>query len=833
MLNTDIFQFEFVDRIEERKKVDQFLGNFSEAPDHALWINGKRGTGKSFFLTEHIIPKKEITTVYVNVGAGNTAPETYLKALVSELNKVADLKFTSYLRANYKSIIDIGQKAIDVALSAAKLDDLGLDNLGTSIAGYFVSKHGEKENTVTVIKKYIKEAQTKHKNLVIILDNFSQCDTASVDVIIPVIHDLLNNPHIRFLLCTTDEDLDNRPDIKQILAEKIPNQSLLIPPFQQKQLFARMLERSFDLDEHNVKLLMQAFELCRGLPQQFKIVLINLYTKQGIELDKAKARFVPEIFRQILLSGEMSLDIDTLCKEHKEAKVILQIIAFWGAPIPIKVLYEFLEFYFETNLPVLREETRHTLEVLEESHILNLMFTDFLPQYQFEHDSLKLAIHEYFRNDPSIPFLHFTIYEYLMQHENESEQQYWKSHYQSLRAYHAFSSKVDGWIEYNFTYGKSFFDEMRYEDAQIILSRLHDVTATLSGEQLLIIAMTFFLCGQYPEADELLSIIQKKNLMANFSPVQLIQLYTIQARARSCLLDSVRALEAIQQAESLEIQDKHLHVVLMGTKQSILFLAPGRYQEAKDLFDNLVAEQAENQEMAMVYQSAMDYYEGDVSLGYLKKGLALANQYSDFITKGKITNNIGFEYLRCGNYKQAQQCFEESIAILKEHQPHELVYPYSNMAVLQMIFGEWESALENIVEALFWNKSEYASLVLKTNRMLCYYFSGNSQWEKLFDELYDYLASDYCVDDKIYKKMGINMALLASKNNQFDQALALLSRCRPHMEKEMAHARYRFLKLEQEITGNDSFLPEPSEPHFFQYYCGIEFEPWLVNFSHD
>ena len=470
---------------------------------------------------------------------------------------------------------------------------------------------------------------------------------------------------------------------------------------------------------------------------------------------------------------------------------------------------------------------------MEQRHILSLTFADFLPQYQFEHDSLKLAVHEYFQNDPLLPFLHFTIYEYLMQHENFQEQLYWQNHYRSLCAYHAFASQVDGWIETNFLYGKAFFDEGRYEDAYSILSRLNSVSANLSGEQLLIIGVTLYHCGQYQEADELLAMIQQKNLMVNFSPEQLIQLYTIQARARSCLLDSKRALESIQQAENLNIEDPHLHIILIGTKQSILFLTPGCYQEAKALFDGLVAEQSNNQYMTMVYQSAMDYYEGDVSLEYLNKGLSLATVYSDFITKGKITNNIGFEYLRCGNYERAYQYFDESITILKEYQPHELVYPYSNLAVLQMISGEWELALGNIVEALFWNKSGYASLVLKTNRMLCYFFLKNSQWKKLFEELYNYISSGYCIDDKIYKKMCINMALLASKSKRYDQSLALLNRCRPHMEGETPHGWYRFLNLEQKITGKASSLPEIMDARFFSYYCEIEFEPWLINFSQD
>lgn len=833
MLNTDIFKFEFVDRADERKKVDEYLADFSKSPGYVLWLNGKRGTGKSFFLTEHVTTKREFTSIYVNVEIGNATPEAYLKACVAQINKAADLKFISYLRANYSSIIEIGQKVVNIALNAVKLDDMGIDELGASITSYFVSKHGEKENTVTVIKKYIAEAQKQCKNLVFLLDNFSQCDTASLGIIIPVIHEMLGNAHIRFILCTTDEDLGKRLDIRQAIAEKIPNQPLILHPFQQKHLFARMLEHSFDLDETNIKLLIQAFELCQGLPQQFKIILINLYTKQGIEVGKEKARFIPEIFRKMLLKGEMSFDIDALCKEHKNAKVILQTIAFWGAPIPTNVLYDFLDLYIENGIPILREETKRTLQDLVQRHILCYIFDDGLPQYQFEHDSLTLAVREYFRDDPSVAFLHYNIYGYLMRHENDHEQPYWRNHYQSLRAYHSYASQADGWINYNFLYGKNFFDEMRYEEAQSIFSRLNSFMASLSGEQLLVMAITLYHCGQYQQTDELLSIIQRKRLMGNFSSNQLMQLYIFQARSKSCLLDCANALRVIQQAEDLNIKDPRLYVALMGTKQSILYLAPGHFKEAKVLFDSLVEKDLNIREMALVYQSAMDYYDGDIALSYLKKGLLLSDEFSDLIIKGKILNNMGFEHLRCGNYQQARQYFDDSVAILKEHQPHELGFPYSNIAVLHMILGEWEQALDNIVEALFWNKSEYASLVLKTNRMLCYFFLNNSQWEKLFDELYDYITSEHCVDNKIYKKICINMALLSYKSKRLDQACKLLEYCRPHMEGEMPHGCYRFLNLEQKITGKKLRLPELHESRFFSYYCEIEFDPWLVNFSHD
>lgn len=229
----------------------------------------------------------------------------------------------------------------------------------------------------------------------------------------------------------------------------------------------------------------------------------------------------------------------------------------------------------------------------------------------------------------------------------------------------------------------------------------------------------------------------------------------------------------------------------------------------------------------------MDYYEGNESQVLLNKGISLAKRFSDKLTEGKILNNIGFEYLRCANYEEADKSFKKSILTLEGIQPHEQVYPYSNLAVLHMISKNWEEALNDIAEALFWNKSSYASLVLKTNRMLCYYFSDNPLWNNIYIELFDYINSNHYIDDKIYKKICINLALVALKNKQSDEAAQLLDYCLPHLKAEWPHARYRFLKMKQDLTGELQSLTLPPNPCYNDYYCKIEFEPWLVNFSHD
>ena len=219
MLNTDVFKFEFVNRMRERKIVDNFIGNFKENVGYALWINGKNGVGKSFFLTEYIVSQKGFSSIYVNMKAGCNAPSSYLKELIYQISKTADLNFISYLRTDYKSVIKIGQKTVNKLLSLTDLDDTGIEELTSSLADYFINKQDEKENTTTVVKKYLMQALKKCERLVVIFDNFSQCDVSSIDVIASLTHEFLNNESIRFIFSTTKEDLDNRFDIKSVLQQ--------------------------------------------------------------------------------------------------------------------------------------------------------------------------------------------------------------------------------------------------------------------------------------------------------------------------------------------------------------------------------------------------------------------------------------------------------------------------------------------------------------------------------------------------------------------------------------------------------------------------------------
>ena len=125
--------------------------DFSSNHSYILWIHGKRETSKSCFLIEYVMLKKNFTSIYVNIEIKNISSGAYLKAFISQLNKAANLKFTNYFRANYKSMATIGQKVVNAILNMTDtdLDDIDLDKV---------------KNTVVVTKKYIFEALKMRKS---------------------------------------------------------------------------------------------------------------------------------------------------------------------------------------------------------------------------------------------------------------------------------------------------------------------------------------------------------------------------------------------------------------------------------------------------------------------------------------------------------------------------------------------------------------------------------------------------------------------------------------------------------------------------------------------
>ena len=100
----EIFDFPFVDRTDERKKLKSF---FEQEKINTLWVNGNSGTGKSTFVKKHINISSYKETVYINFSPDLQNGSNCIQLLIEELEKISDDTFSNFTK---------GKKSISTAL---------------------------------------------------------------------------------------------------------------------------------------------------------------------------------------------------------------------------------------------------------------------------------------------------------------------------------------------------------------------------------------------------------------------------------------------------------------------------------------------------------------------------------------------------------------------------------------------------------------------------------------------------------------------------------------------------------------------------------------------
>ena len=230
------------------------------------------------------------------------------------------------------------------------------------------------------------------------------------------------------------------------------------------------------------------------------------------------------------------------------------------------------------------------------------------------------------------------IYEFLMtevDNDTKKTDKYWSQYYQPVWAYHAFCIKANEWMKINYEYAFKLLGEGLYLDAKSIFDRLENVLPQLSCEQLMNIGYTYFHCGEYKSTVGVLSIVLENcDAKQKSSKDEYIMSLIYLARAKSCLLEYSDALKYIEIAEKESAKESVNYISVMAAKQSILFLTLNGFIKAKKIFDDIVQTEKITKELSLVYQSAMDYYEGETSVMYLNKGLTNDQKFNDIRTCG-------------------------------------------------------------------------------------------------------------------------------------------------------------------------------------------------------
>lgn len=828
MKNTELFRFGFVDRTKERATLAQFLNH--ELSSNILWINGASGVGKTYFIEKNILEPKQNGDVVVYLNKmGEAATSPYLTWFIKELSETSKISFAEFIRANYSSIFDIAKKVAVKALTSNSINDFGLMDGGLDLTKQFLtSNNKERHSLIKVIDRYLKYVSKKSKAL-IILDNFTYCDEESLDIFSSVIYSHQGDSRLQFVLVTTQEELAKRLDILMLLSEKIDVVKISLKPFSSSSYFFDILDKLFDLRQCQRDDIHRLYQVCNGLPQKLKIFLMTLYSQDGIDYQNEKATFAYDKLLQLLRRDLITFDYDGLPKEQK---FILRLVVEWGQPIELAVLQNLIDYIanLDTSLQDFTGNVfRKALLELENLDILEKTYTTDLCQIKIKHDSIFYAVCQLLQEDSvKSRFIHFSMLHFLKTNWNR----FASGERDTLEAYHSFLAKTDNWYQINANLGLSLAERKQYIKAQKVLDRLSEYIQRLPTNQQLDIALNAYNAGEFEKADSILDLAASESITLQ----EQFLLQSTRCRTAMMRLDYPRALSSIGELLDcgLEISTEQ-RLEALYLKEVALCLAPRGYTKAKRLFRKIVQEFEPEDSlfwMERIYRTAMDYYRGDMSKKYLQHAQTLSDELSDDEEFAKSTHNLGFEHFRCGEYQDAMACFQKGRSILEDIKPHEMSYSLNNIAVVYMVNKEYAQALEILEEASFWNRSDYAMVTIKGNQMICHHYESNVEDEKrLENELMRFLEKEPLIDDKIYKKIYTNLAILYMNRHDNEHALTLLKQCLPYLKHETPHSSARVKKL-LNILGDKDGQDIPLK-RYKGYYYSLHFDPWVLTFGNE
>lgn len=829
MKNTDLFNFNFSNHEHEISKLTEILKNNNK--DNIIWIDGNSGAGKSFFLKYNVVDNnlKEYEVFYIEK-VGKEESKSYISFLAESLNKKSrNQSFISFLKNNYTGIVDVIKKTKGMVLSLSGVTDFGILDVALDFSKKFLSKNNECHDYTSVLIEYL-DKLLKGEKIIIILDNFTLCDAESLDIISQLLYYYCGDKRIIFILVTTHQKLKERPDLITLVSEKVDVERITIEPFDDISYLFRMIDGIYDLhlcDEDDLETL---FEICKGYPQKLKTFFQNLYIQNGIEFIDEKARIKQEYFHDLLLKEEYKISDLDYNSMKPNVKYLLQIIAAWAMPIRFTVLEKFSEYVNGIDgiwRNVVKKDIEKACIYLDELEILEYIYQEGNLKYiKFQHDSYYSTIYNFLKdNTVHLRFFHYCIYNFVINNKSLFKEE----ELSFLYSYNSWKAQVDDWVDINYTYGLKLIEDKQYKRGQKILDRIAEYQDKLTINQKLIIAENCYNVGKYEKARSILELIGKQ--LENIHDYQnRIDYFIINTKVNIMLFEydqAIQQLDTVLKNEQILELDR---ITLLYFKFSILCMMPSGFNRAFQLFKNTVENYKAQSAMIKVYKSAMDYYKGDKSFELLETGLRIAKSTSELEEVAMLMHNIGFEYFRCGHYSKSKEYTEKGLNALKQYKQHETSYCLNNLAVIYMIDGEWMKALNLLNKSLFYNKSQYGAIAMKGNMMVCHYELGNDKLcNELMTELLNFLEENNNIDDKLYKKIYTNLAIILFKNHEVEKAKGYFNTALKYTKKKSKDSSARINKY-LSLINNTSYKLKTNK--YRDYYYDLPYEPWLLTFGH-
>lgn len=831
--NRDLFNFEFIDREEQTQRLIEYLsGNEAQKP---IWIYGPSGAGKTRFLKQAKKHINQSTIVYVELFS-NERNINGSKILISELEKATRYSIKKFIKNNYSHIADSIKNILSIALNlifkvnTEKLLDIVFEPTKT-----YITKKKEQHSATELLIGYIKKISQKNK-LIIIIDNFMNCDNISTDIIIDVINSIRESFYnkVNFILVTTEEDGEHSETAKKIL-KKLPVYSIPIFPFNNYEYFMNILFYSVDINKTGKRTISLIFEYCCGNPQKLNDFIHKLDSKCGViyNIETMKYYFKKEVVEDIIFNSTVEYNLDTDFNFFE--KLIIALIVCLRKSISENLLLSIIEFIGSSNNLFFIDQDDFRKSLINLVYKRSILGIEQIKQKSFikiEHDLKLNNFKIQLENDHSglVPLLYNYLFKYFTINRNilVSDEMN-EDDFNDLYAFYAYKSLVPDWIHINYSDGIRKNKKKLYSESVEVLDRIISDLTLFTSDELLNISNCYYDSGNYKSAREIIKYIDLEKKDNNF----LFDLYMLKSKIEDLSMQLDKSLEYLDEALKYCVNSTEKQFRILNSKQQIMVDIATKRNQSKDLFDYLKNNYSANSTTlyGKMLKSSIDFYRGEIAQQDLNLAEQIAIQQNNQLELGYIYTNRGFDFFWQLEIDKAIDCFEEAIKKLRVLKIHEIAYALNNLANCYMILGNYSEALSALQNAVLWNESYYVDLTIKNNLMVCYALMEQTQpcMQIIFDleKKINTVPDDISLPLKIsynlgvaYEHMGNPDKAVFYKNRAFSIA---------DQSKDM-FLPYTWMK-DYDINIEKDILKrvKPGQENFLKN----RFEPFLVTISHD
>ena len=839
MSSLGLFDYSCADRVTEKHEIGTFLECNPQRPN-LLWVNGASGAGKTFLL-ESLLSSDRALHIYVSAKKSSEAGEgrRYLARFQESLEKATGSSLESFIKENYIGLIDIAKSAVSAIFKLKDIDIDALLNASAGVGKLFISHKDEKHGIAKVLESFV-ETESHSRPLLFILDNLTYCDEESFEVIAQLFQRFSKTPNIKFIAVTTQEELSSNSDLTRLLTEEMEHRYVSIPPFKDELPFYQILTEVFTCSGDMRFIAKCLFDYCGGYPEKLKTIIRNLYfagslkqppdgSKCLLREDDVKDYLAMHIRAHDANNGrEPSISIDVNNMNAYEKK-IMQILAIFGLPVSIEVFTNLTVHIFKKEFHLGKLSKPACDKALDNLTLGSIIETE--NEVKVVHDSIALFLQNYFSGTPSNAMVSSNICSYLRKERawciahglTEEDIDY-------LLLKHGKASFSDQWEQRATTFALDCFRAGHLERAVLVASWITPQTFKILPCSHQIKFLELHYCtGKYDEALKLIDLVRLRSL----NKQEKYSLFFTKGRCEHLNMKPREAIASLDAACRFA-SCKDERVSALNMKMSVLRSIEGKEDEARRIFDDLTeglpGKKFRTPSMCKVLRSSIYYRNNEESLELIELAIRKVRKTGDILQEAYLVHNSGIPLVYMGEFRAAKDMFKTAEATLREGWIHETSYSLNNIAVAEMLMGNFKLSFELLSQAQFWAQSNYVKLSIQVNRMLCSMHLGLFDASKnISRRLEEALDAENIADCKGVRNILINLGIVAWKTGNVEKAIEFLERAYPISVGTLSE--YRCALLLNNLSHSDYSVPAPFSDN--PYYKDVLMEPLLISFGHD